>query len=717
MRHKTIIYGGFAAIGSLGVQILQGEAISVMEDTLKHVRRRGVRSKSRGTRRGTRTIALAALVGAGRLTLATAQTSVWTGAGIDDNWSTGENWLGGVPPGNPTTETVVFASADSGNRSIVDADWTIGELLYSEIVHTMDLAGNTLQVASNVAVASGYLPKHSATVTWTNGGVTVGSAEGRGAWLIGANSGSVALTGMQALAGVTTTGLVALVNIGFQTTAGGTANGTLDVRNGARLALGSENNRPQISLGYAGADGNGAAASGTLNATNGNVELCAADIYLGRRHGNYSANAVGILNWNQAAPIAAHNIYVAYGPDTRGQILVPVGGVLTLGSDSEPVTNLWIGSLTNNFNTYSASGTLDAERAAVSGYVLDLRVGCKTSGGSSKALGIMKSGPGGTLTIGNALTPAFAQIGYSDSTSASSASGTNILNGGTWRVIGGELAVGRKDGNNSSGVYGTFLLTNDFTLSVGTPANPSAFQIGYNRNALQQGTVSGVVLAGGGGTLTANLTEWNVGYRVVDNLTPVTEGKALLAGLSRFDVAATAVRVGVGRAARGLMALGPGRMLVNDLTINDGKAGSEAKLETTDTQILAQQALSVGAYGSVTVHVSRAESGLTLANPADDALRVDWQSTIDAGRGLTLVFHSPLGGGGTYYGLKWAGNHVDQIKALLGADGQNGTLDGDRLRWDDTTYLSSPGLVDIVFDGANTYVGFCVNQGAMLVVK
>ena len=51
----------------------------------------------------------------------------WTGAGSDQNWSTGVNWSGGVPPIG--TDVVTFSAAGPG-PNIVDTNFTISGLQY-----------------------------------------------------------------------------------------------------------------------------------------------------------------------------------------------------------------------------------------------------------------------------------------------------------------------------------------------------------------------------------------------------------------------------------------------------------------------------------------------------------------------------------------------------------------------------------------------------------
>ncbi len=92
-------------------------------------------------------------------------TDFWTGAGGNDNWSTPGNWQDGTVPANPDSTTIYFTQADAGNTNVVDHDWNIRYLVYSNQFsrHTLDLGGNKL-------VAQGSLIAGRDT---TNCGVTI----------------------------------------------------------------------------------------------------------------------------------------------------------------------------------------------------------------------------------------------------------------------------------------------------------------------------------------------------------------------------------------------------------------------------------------------------------------------------------------------------------------------------------------------------------------
>jgi hypothetical protein len=58
---------------------------------------------------------------------ALAQT--WTGAGADNNWSTGANWSGGVAPVSGATTAVIFGNS-ARTSPVVDVPWTVNSITF-----------------------------------------------------------------------------------------------------------------------------------------------------------------------------------------------------------------------------------------------------------------------------------------------------------------------------------------------------------------------------------------------------------------------------------------------------------------------------------------------------------------------------------------------------------------------------------------------------------
>jgi len=118
---------------------------------------------------------------------------LWDGeSAANDNWSTGQNWDGDTSPPNPySSGTINFNNTDLGNQNVVDANWTIATLWYTNSVwgqgHTTDLGGNELVVQSalvcggnpDVVYNNSVAPKQATAnteATLQNGALQLGTA-------------------------------------------------------------------------------------------------------------------------------------------------------------------------------------------------------------------------------------------------------------------------------------------------------------------------------------------------------------------------------------------------------------------------------------------------------------------------------------------------------------------------------------------------------------
>ncbi len=77
------------------------------------------------------------------LTAVSTTNVVWNGAGANNNWSTGLNWVAGVAPASGNTTFVTFPTASARFAPAVDAPWTINR---------MDLTGATAYAMTGSAI-------------------------------------------------------------------------------------------------------------------------------------------------------------------------------------------------------------------------------------------------------------------------------------------------------------------------------------------------------------------------------------------------------------------------------------------------------------------------------------------------------------------------------------------------------------------------------------
>jgi len=85
----------------------------------------------------------------------------WSGAASLElmprpEWMWGQNWVGGVPPANPTTGVLTFGSAGTDKDARLSRDWRIGGLKVqnNQGIHSIDLGGNHLTISGKLAVGA-----------------------------------------------------------------------------------------------------------------------------------------------------------------------------------------------------------------------------------------------------------------------------------------------------------------------------------------------------------------------------------------------------------------------------------------------------------------------------------------------------------------------------------------------------------------------------------
>jgi len=180
-----------------------------------------------------------------------------------------------------------------------------------------------------------------------------------------------------------------------------------------------------------------------------------------------------------------------------------------------------------------------------------------------------------------------------------------------------------------------------------------------------------------------------------------TGGKATLdlRELDTFLLDAVDVRIGAvtrdpPNAAQGEVFLPSGEATFGTLTMGrSDSAASFGRLELNDTRVTVTDAATLHASAEVTINVAAgAASGLALPG----------LPTVEAGATVQLVFEAPPSHSGLHYGLKVAGNVVDDLTAA------------DWLSWDDSA-LSRP--AEVYHVAGETYVGIPPPAGSLFLVR
>jgi autotransporter-associated beta strand protein len=139
---------------------------------------------------------------------AAAQT--WTGAGPNDNWSTGANWSGGVPPASSPVTQLAFPAGTPRLASVVDAPWTVNRLDFTGSGHTLsgqpitfDGAGALISGQAFVTVANPVVLAVPIQVTGSPNILTItGVVSGPGSLNV-AGTGNITLTAVNTFTGGT----------------------------------------------------------------------------------------------------------------------------------------------------------------------------------------------------------------------------------------------------------------------------------------------------------------------------------------------------------------------------------------------------------------------------------------------------------------------------------------------------------------------------------
>ncbi|MEI6970948.1 MAG: LamG domain-containing protein [bacterium] len=438
------------------------------------------------------------------------------------------------------------------------------------------------------------------------------------------------------------------------------------------------------------------------------------------------ANTVGIYTTALAGNALTVNSSLQVGNNTRASAVIEgSAGIMQVGTPSAR-GNIYVGYQSGGNGTLVQAGGLFVA------YVNDLLVG--------RSVGNTYGTVPGTLDL-------------------------SAVDNGTLDVAN-NFIVGRKYGN------GVLRLGNNWTVRVGTSsAWAGAFYVGAWE--YQDTYDAGYVAAGSGGSLAIYAGSVNIGtsgYKtgasgtanfggmtgpVVLNANSLSIGTAggQASGYGTLDLRSTtnlAFNVGTvvmgtpendyGHGAIGTLFLGAGTGTVGAITLGDSRysSGTPSSIVTYGTRLKLTTSLTMNLLSSVTNYIGSTPGGWDIVNTNKGALSIHGSSTIAAGRGLSLSFTANPSGyvhytadsseaNGVHWGLRWAGNHTNELTNLwYGADGIQGSTD-DRLRWDASALSGEfAGKAGILYDAGlgtdgrpldMTYIGFYVKVPTNLEIQ
>jgi fibronectin-binding autotransporter adhesin len=155
--------------------------------------------------------AVRTLLACGLVAALPAVAQTWTGAGPDNNWSTGANWSGGVPPASSATTQLTFDFSPRPSP-VVDLPWTVNRMTFSS-AYSLSGQAITLDGASPL-ITAGFTtvtipnPIVLATPSVVSGVAAAinlnGTISGPGSLTVSTGSGGASLTGPNTYTGGTT---------------------------------------------------------------------------------------------------------------------------------------------------------------------------------------------------------------------------------------------------------------------------------------------------------------------------------------------------------------------------------------------------------------------------------------------------------------------------------------------------------------------------------
>ncbi|MDW3223921.1 MAG: hypothetical protein R8G34_13720 [Paracoccaceae bacterium] len=493
----------------------------------------------------------------------------WIDAGPTGNWSDPANWSLGAPPS--VSDTVLFGTAGSGDRSFVDANYVISALRYTgQADQTIDFAnGNELEITNDVLLLANGSSPHMLGVE--NGTHVVANAPIR----VGINaSGSGTASGVLKL----TTGasldaaMASELSIGVATfvnaQSGWAAEGRLALGANTSLTLGAAGAPAGLYVGVAGNTGfGGATGTGVLDASERSAVLdwTLSEILIGSSASG--GTATGTLIWDQSETLAADTITFGNG---RGQgiLEVPTGGELNLEADILRLAYNNSGAGTGMADIDFATQTTDATLTVAS----ELSIGVATFVNAQSgwaAEGRLALGANTSLTLGAAGAPAGLYVGVAGNTGFGGATGTGVLDASErsavldWTLS--EILIGSSASGGTA--TGTLIWDQSETLAADT----ITFGNGRGQGILEVPTGGELNLEADILRLAYNNSGAGTGMADIDFATQTTDATLTVASELSIGVA-TFVNAQSGWAAEGRLALGAN----TSLTL--GAAGAPAGL-------------------------------------------------------------------------------------------------------------------------------------------
>ena len=381
--------------------------------------------------------------------------------------------------------------------------------------------------------------------------------------------------------------------------------------------------------------------NGSLNVNSGATLAVSSSLTLG--YANECYNATAALNLAAGAALHVGTAGTPASMTVASHANGGCGGVTTAtfapDSSVNPDITLYLSTLRVGSGE-GTNGTVDLTKYTGPLSIGTLQVGDAYSGR-------------GQFTFGNA---AHNQLTFSSLTINN---GSLNVNSGATLAVSSSLTLGYA--NECYNATAALNLAAGAALHVGTPGTPASMTVASHAN----GGCGGVTTAtfAPDSSVNPDMTLYLSTLRVGSG-----EGTSGIVDLTKYTgpLSIGTLQVGDGNSGRGQFTFGNAtnnQLTFSSLTINNGSlnVNSGATLAVTG-------GLTVGSGGSLVAQVGGLGSGLSLDNPANNALSLGG----GAGR-IWLDFGDPAGAAESYWGLRWEGDHEAYLASLLDEGQFSGT--------------------------------------------
>ena len=406
----------------------------------------------------------------------------WNGAsGVDSNWTTDANWIGGLRPPTSNVSNVQLGGAGASFAPVVDTPWTLNRLTIADPA-SYSLTGSQLTFSGSAARLDTSGAAHS-----------IANDINLGASIALTNASNLNLTGAVSGAGsITKSGAGTLEMTGAPLNGGGIAinAGTLQIGTGAPLAVSGNFGGDIVNNGTLAINNDAAGFFVVLRGLSGTGDLV--------KNGTGTLNSIGPI-WTHSGNTTLNAGTIAASINSTGRLTVNGGNIETGGSSYGSLAGSG-GTININSGTFTVGGdnsstTWSGTFGAVAGDLVKTGSGTLILAGAPLNTG---STPAAVTISGGTL-----QIGDGGALAASGAFGGAVVNNASlvfdYSAAGGSATLGNLSGAGTlvKNGTGTLIMAQNPTATGTTTINAGTLQVGNGGALAASGGFTGGVVNNG----------------------------------------------------------------------------------------------------------------------------------------------------------------------------------------------------------------------------